>query len=371
MALKLMTVDDSRTIRRIVTSYAKDLAPDVEILEAANGQECIDKCKETLPDIIILDVNMPVMTGEECLQHLRASDATKAIPVIMLTTESEKQLVVRLLQMGVQQFIIKPFEKQEFIEKVGGVVAKMPKKAGAAGKVKTPEGKYALVVEDKENIAKTIVEAARRGKVAAAVTTDAGEALAHMKKNAPTIVLVNLTMEKTNGFDLFVQMRKVPDRQDVRYIGMCLKTATDVITRARGTGYIEVLTKPFTAEMVASVITSSDKAAVATEAKGDVYIIKGNGGKFQATIPLILKAVDGAAEEGFMKVLIDLTALDEADLSDVSLWGTIAEKTDSLGMTASYVSPSMHVVEKLKGVVDTAELNVLTDQADAFNFLAA
>ena len=52
----------------------------------------------------------------------------------MLTTESEKQLVVRLLQLGVQQFIIKPFEKQEFITKVGGVLAKMAKKGQAGDK---------------------------------------------------------------------------------------------------------------------------------------------------------------------------------------------------------------------------------------------
>ena len=372
MALKLLTVDDSRTIRRIVTSYAKDLAPDVQIIEAANGQECIDKCKETLPDIIILDVNMPVMTGEECLQHLRASDATKTIPVVMLTTESEKQLVVRLLQMGVQQFIIKPFEKQEFLEKVGGVVAKLPKKAGAASSApKTPEGKYVIVVEDKENIAKTIVDAAQKGKLGAVVTTEAGEAMAHLKKNGPAIVLANLTMEKTDGFDLFRQMRKVPDRQEIRYVGMCLKTAADVISRARGTGYIEVLTKPFTTDIIASVLASNAKAGLATDTNGDVFIIKGTGGKFQATIPLILKAIDGAAEEGFMKVLIDLTALEEADLSDVTLWGTIAEKTDGLGIAASYVSPSMRVVEKLKGLVDTAELKVTTDQADAINALAA
>ena len=142
MPLKLMTVDDSRTIRRIVTTYAKDLAPDVEVIEAENGQECFDKCKENLPDIIILDVNMPVMTGEECLQRLRADEHTKPVAVVMLTTESEKQLVVRLLQLGVQQFIIKPFEKQEFITKVGGVLAKRAKKGQTAeAKVTTPEGK--------------------------------------------------------------------------------------------------------------------------------------------------------------------------------------------------------------------------------------
>ncbi len=370
MALKLMTVDDSRTIRRIVSTYSKELAPDVEILEAANGQECIDKCKEDVPDIIVLDVNMPVMTGEECLHALRADDRTKNIPVVMLTTESEKSMVVRLLQLGVQQFIIKPFEKQEFLTKIGGVLAKLPKEKAGPQAVKTPDGDYILILEDKENIAKTIVEAAKE-QYATVVTADSGEALGHMKKKAPKLVMANLAMEKADAYEMFVQMRKVPDRQDVRYVGMCLKTATELIQRSRGTGYIEVLTKPFTVDVVKAVLTSSSKGTVKTETRGDVYILHGIGGTFQSLIPLLLKAIDQAADDGFMKVLIDLTGLPESELSDVTLWGTIAEKTTNLGIKASYLSPSMAVVQKLKGLVDTAELAVSTDEGEAIQALAA
>jgi len=369
MSLKLMTVDDSRTIRRIVATYAKELAPDVEIIEAANGQECVDKCKEAPPDIIILDVNMPVMTGEECLQALRASDKTKNIAVVMLTTESEKTLVVRLLQQGVQQFIIKPFEKQEFLTKVGGVLAKMPKHK-AVGATKTPEGKYIIVLEDKEHIAAMLVETAK-DRYEAVVTADTGEALSHLKKRAPQIVMANLALDKADAFEMFVQMRKVPDRQDVRYIGMCLKTASELIHRARGTGYIEVLTKPFTPDDVRGVLTSSTKGTVQVEIDKDVYIIRSVGGTFQSVLPIIMKSVDQAAEEGFLKVLIDLTNVAETELGDVTLWGTIAEKTNSLGMKASYMSPSTEVVRKLKGLVDTADLVVCTEQGEAMQALAA
>lgn len=369
MSLKLMTVDDSRTIRRIVATYAKELAPDVEILEAANGQECIDKCKEVIPDIVILDVNMPVMTGEECLQHLRANEKTKGVAIVMLTTESEKTLVVRLLQMGVQQFIIKPFEKQEFLTKVGGVLAKMPKHKAIVG-TKTPEGNYIIVLEDKENTAKSIVEAAA-GRYEAVVTVDSAEAVTHLKKKAPQIVVANLSMEKADAFEMFVQMRKIPDRQGIRYIGMCLKTATEVIHRARGTGYIEVLPKPFTVDDVKAVLTSSSKGAVKTETDKDVYIIHTSGGTFQSLLPSIMKSIDQAAEDGFMKVVIDLTGLPEAELGDVSLWGTLAEKTESLGMKASYMSPSTEVARKLKGLVDTASLVVFTTQDEAIQGLAA
>ncbi|MCK4303699.1 MAG: response regulator [Candidatus Eisenbacteria sp.] len=370
MSLKLMTVDDSRTIRRIVASYAKAMAPDVEVMEAANGQEALDKCKEKLPDIIILDVNMPVMTGEECLKRLREEEATKGIPVVMLTTESEKQLVVKLLQMGVQQFIIKPFEKEEFMKKVGGVVSKIEVGAPDGGTTSTPQGKYVLVLEDKEKIKNTIAAAAK-GVYEMVGTADMGQALAHFKTSAPQLVLANLSIEGVDAFELFVQMRKVPDRQGVRYVGMCLKTANDRISRARGTGYIEILAKPFTPDDVKSVLKSSGKAAVNAEANGDVYVIKAEGGKFQVVIPMILKAIDGAAEDGFMKILIDLSAIPEGDLDDVTLWGGVAEKIAGLGLSASYVSPSTQVIEKLKGLLDTQDLKVLTDADEAMRALAA
>jgi two-component system chemotaxis response regulator CheY len=369
MVLKLMTVDDSRTIRRIVSSYATALAPDVEIMEAADGKECLEKCKETLPDIIILDVNMPVMNGEDCLRSLREQEATKDVPVVMLTTESEKQLVVRLLQLGVQQFIIKPFEKKEFIEKVGGVLAKV-RGSACGGDVPTPEGKYMIVLEDKENIIKTINEAAA-GILEVVSTSDAGVALNHLRTRAPVLVLANLALEGTDALELFAQMRGVPNRGNVRFAGMCLKTAMDLIGRARRTGYVDVLPKPFAAADVTQLLSSKTAHSVETEADGDIYVIHCEGTRFQTLIPLIHKAVEGAAEEGFMKVLIDLAAVAERELGDLSSWGSIAEKVGSLGLAASYIAPSADVVLKLKEVVDTKDLRVVTSHDEAKQALAA
>jgi two-component system, chemotaxis family, chemotaxis protein CheY len=372
MAFKLMSVDDSRTIRRIVSSYAKDLAPDVEIIEAANGQEALDKCAEELPDLIILDVNMPVMNGNECLEKLREQEETKNIPVVMLTTESEKSLVVKLLQLGVQQYIIKPFEKQEFLEKVGGVVAKIDtgRDSAAAKTITAPDDDYMIVLENKENITKMIEEAVA-GSLTVVAVADGADAQALYAQKAPKLVMANVSMQEVDAFDMFVQMRKIPERASVRFIGMCLKTATDLINRCRGTGYIEVITKPFTADAIKGSIASSSEEIVTTEMQGDVFVICSSPLNFRKQLPIILKEVDSAAEEGYFKVMFDLSAVPETDLDDVALWGTIAEKTNGLGMTASYLSPSMEIVTKLKGLVDTQSLKVTTDHDEAMQALAA
>ncbi|MFC1571981.1 response regulator [Candidatus Eisenbacteria bacterium] len=374
MPLKLMTVDDSRTIRRIVSTYAHELDPDVEIIEAANGQECLDKCRETVPDLIVLDINMPVMTGEECLKCLREREETESIPVVLLTTESEKQMVVRLLQLGVQQFIIKPFKQQEFLEKVGAVVKRLdlgsPSNDEDTGSTPTPEGDYILIMEDKENIVRTLTGVAE-GQYEVVSTKSPAEAVRHFIKKPPVVVFANLAMAGVDVFGLLQQIWHAPGGESARYVGMCLKTATDVITRARTSGKIELLLKPFAADGVSVHLAPPSTASVETQVEDDICVITPVNGSFDTVCPMIVEAVEAAADDGFMKILVDLTGLPAAELADIALWGTIAERTEGLGLNATYLSPNKEVAAKLKDVLDTKDLVVLTNRGEALQALAA
>src|SRR5690606_29604241 len=85
MRYKVLTVDDSKTVRIIVKKAFKSY--DCEIIEAANGVEGLAAAAKEQPDVILLDITMPVMDGVEMLTKLKADPATKAIPVVMLTAE--------------------------------------------------------------------------------------------------------------------------------------------------------------------------------------------------------------------------------------------------------------------------------------------
>jgi len=102
MPLKVLTVDDSKTIRMIVKKAFKPY--DCELVEAENGQIGLDTAAREKPDLIILDITMPVMTGIEMLERLKKDDELKAIPVIMLTAESGKDNVMQIVKMGVQNY---------------------------------------------------------------------------------------------------------------------------------------------------------------------------------------------------------------------------------------------------------------------------
>lgn len=131
MALRVLTVDDSKTIRIIIK---KALDPyDCQVFEAENGIEGLAAAIREKPDIMILDITMPEMNGIEMLEKVQANPTLKNIPVIMLTAESGKDNVVKIVKMGIKNYMIKPFKGDQLIERMQGIVKLEPKKEEKSG----------------------------------------------------------------------------------------------------------------------------------------------------------------------------------------------------------------------------------------------
>lgn len=125
---KVLTVDDSKVVRSMVSRHLQPYG--CEVIEAQNGQEGYETAKSARPDLVLLDVTMPVMDGKACLAAIRGDDGTKALPVIMLTAESGRELVVEIAKLGVAGYIVKPFQKDGFEREVSKVLG--PPSAGDA-----------------------------------------------------------------------------------------------------------------------------------------------------------------------------------------------------------------------------------------------
>lgn len=142
MALKVLAVDDSKTIRMIVKKAFKSY--DCEIFEAANGKEGLEMAASEKPGLIVLDITMPVMTGVEMLEKLKADPELADTPVIMLTAESGKDNVMQILKMGVKDYIVKPFKGPDLIERVKKILS-IEEKSGAGD---DPGAKYFSMADD-------------------------------------------------------------------------------------------------------------------------------------------------------------------------------------------------------------------------------
>ncbi|NGO38236.1 response regulator [Limisphaera ngatamarikiensis] len=130
MPIKILSVDDSKTIRMLV---AKAFRPyDAVVLEAGNGEEGLATAAREKPDLIILDVTMPVMDGVTMLTRLKENPELKHIPVVMLTAESGRENVMHIARLGARDYLVKPFKEDQLIGKVSRIISLQPKPGATA-----------------------------------------------------------------------------------------------------------------------------------------------------------------------------------------------------------------------------------------------
>ena len=118
--MKVLVADDSGIMRKIIIRSLNSVGV-TDIVEAANGQEAIDKFKETPVDLILTDWNMPEKSGLDVVVEIRATGSQ--VPIIMVTTEAQKGQVISAIQAGVNDYLTKPFEADDLRAKLDKFVA--------------------------------------------------------------------------------------------------------------------------------------------------------------------------------------------------------------------------------------------------------
>jgi two-component system, chemotaxis family, chemotaxis protein CheY len=121
--MKILLVDDSTTMRRIQKNTLEKLGF-TDITEAGDGAEAIGKLAGGGFDLVLMDWNMPNMTGIEALKKIKADPVLKAVPVIMVTSESEKSRIIEAIQAGAANYLVKPFQAEVLQEKISAVLKK-------------------------------------------------------------------------------------------------------------------------------------------------------------------------------------------------------------------------------------------------------
>jgi len=114
--VKILIVDDEPDVVSTV-EYRLKFA-DCQVVTASNGQEGLELAEAEKPDLILLDINMPMMNGHEMLERLRADDGLKHVPVIMLTARCEPQDIAAASAHGVTDYVTKPFDFAELMAKI-------------------------------------------------------------------------------------------------------------------------------------------------------------------------------------------------------------------------------------------------------------
>jgi DNA-binding response OmpR family regulator len=116
MARKILVVDDETELLKALTIRLKTSG--YEVITAQDGQEGLEKAKSLNPDLIVLDILMPKMDGYEVCRLLKFDEKYKSIPIIMLTAKAQDIDKVMGKKVGADDYITKPFETQDLIDKI-------------------------------------------------------------------------------------------------------------------------------------------------------------------------------------------------------------------------------------------------------------
>lgn len=274
MPKKILSVDDSKTVRLIVRKALKSY--DCQLCEAQNGEEGLAVARAEKPDLILLDVTMPVMDGVEMLSKLKSEPDLKGIPVVMLTAEAGRENILKIAKIGVRDYIVKPFTEQVLVEKLSRITTLTPLAAAtaaapaatatAAAAAPASDIRTVVLVEDKPAIVQQILDSVKNPAWSWKSVATPAEALVLAEKQKPAAIVISLSMPEDGAVGLLRLFRSRPALAETPFIGLSIKTAVEERQRAIESGFLGVASKPIDAQDLESKLRRALKLEVATRA---------------------------------------------------------------------------------------------------------
>jgi len=395
MSKKVLTIDDSKTLRLIVTRHLKPFG--VEVLEAENGQVGLTKAQAEMPDLILLDYNMPILDGFHTLVELKTDPNLKPIPVMMLTTETVKETVFKLIKLGLKDYIAKPFTRELLLQKVNGVLQLYegdtpPAESELNSQAEVWNGTpMALIVDDKENVLKMVKEYLGVGFDVR--TADTGQmALKFISNTHFDWLFLDLDlpdMNSTKIYHAYMEARRPPGRER-NVIAMALRTARNEVQEARNRGMHDILFKPFTKEDVLKAVASAGSKAPVTgtpgeaeqadgflSTRGDIRILNcpdANDPSFSdfalSINTEIIKEINNMADEGLGKLIIKLSPGVISSFTVAKQFMTLLGQIKSLALQVRVIADQERIRDWLSRYSEAKNLPTFHTMEEALQSLA-
>lgn len=252
--IKILVVEDSPTQAELQKHLLEKYG--YQVFAAGNGNEAIAAVKKQKPAVIISDIIMPDMDGYELCRQIKADKKLKDIYFILLTVLSDPKAIIRGLECGADDFIIKPYREEQLVNRIDYILSKK-----STGKPVRKELEV-LVVEDSPTQSELLEHLLKQFGYKVAFASNGREALAAMHKHKPSLVISDVLMPEMNGFDLCKQIKLDPKLMDIPVILLTvLSTPEDIISglEAQADAYV---TKPFQEEYLLSKIRAIIEAQV-------------------------------------------------------------------------------------------------------------
>jgi DNA-binding response OmpR family regulator len=200
---QVLVVDDEQDIAGLI-KHSLEKGGDIEVDIVGTGDEALKAVTDRTPDLIVLDLNLPVLSGLEVCRILRARASTARVPIIMLTARTSESDRVTGLDVGADDYITKPFSLRELAARVRAVLRRGPVGSGNGGT--TTE---ALVYRGKHLIADFDAVAVSVDGESVRLTRREFELLRYLVENKNRVLSRDRLLERVWGYDRLVETRSV------------------------------------------------------------------------------------------------------------------------------------------------------------------
>lgn len=251
-----LVVDDMEAMRRILTSSLHQLGM-TNVVTAADGADAWRLLQAHNFDVVILDWNMPVMSGQELLQRIRANPKTSQLPVLMVTAETERHQVQIAIAAGVSEYMVKPFSVGALEAKLGRIIAypqppashwhppeHRTDKVSGADPARAGGKPVLLVVDDVPENCHALLGMLKDDYQVH--TASSGELALRMLESGrtPDLIVLDMVMPEMDGYEVCRRIKGNPATADMPVIFLSTTGESTDITRAFALGAVDCVSKP-------------------------------------------------------------------------------------------------------------------------------
>lgn len=205
--IKIVCVDDDLNVQRLYRQYLDDR--EFELIPLYGHEDIVGKIMELAPDMIILDIMLPVRDGWDILTELKSHPKIKTIPVVMVSVLSEKNLAFK---MKADEYLIKPVTQAELLETIMRTVSRK-------------DGLDVLVADDDEHFSNLIGQFLAEEFLPYRLAADGEEAIKQMLVKKPSILILDIMLPKKDGISVLEEIKK---REELKGIPVVVVTAKDL-----------------------------------------------------------------------------------------------------------------------------------------------
>jgi DNA-binding response OmpR family regulator/HPt (histidine-containing phosphotransfer) domain-containing protein len=229
----LLSVDDDAVVRDTIAAVFQR---DFNVISAHEGAAALELARAHKPQLVLLDENMPGMSGTEVLQALRADEALRGIPVIMLTAQSHARDVARAVAAGAVDYLVKPFDPAQLADKVRDLMHR--------------SGKSVLIADDDAAIRDLLAYKFRLAGLRVLTAPDGEEALRQARLHRPDLAILDRMMPGLDGVTVLQQLRASAETRDIPIMFLtAMRQERDILEGFR-LGVADYVIKPFLPEEV-------------------------------------------------------------------------------------------------------------------------